>query len=102
MKFDDDLLEMTSREMLTKFMELRSAVRKHRDEKNQDRCQVDDAELYKYLPENRGADLHVDPPAVFLRGCVNFRFTRCGNRKRLSILEAVQLALYAWRKSRLT
>jgi len=61
-------------------LKLRAAIRKHRDQRLDDRCWMDDFELYEALPE--GLDNQVDPRLLpreeMLRNCmkfVNFRTT---------------------------
>lgn len=49
---------------------LRAAIRKHRDERGDDRCWMDDEELYKVLPE--GYTPPVRDTAVLLHNCRRF------------------------------
>ena len=53
--------------------ELEAAIRKHRDERGDDRCWMDDLELYDHLPEGVGnADLRLAPPEEQLANCRKF------------------------------
>lgn len=57
--------------------ELEAAIRKHRDQRGDDRCWLDDRELYAVLPEGVGnADLHLDEPAEMLENCKRFISSR--------------------------
>ncbi len=61
------------REVLEECQRLRDAIRRHRDYRGDDRCYLDDRELYAVLPEG-----YTPPPhdsAVTLEQCV--RFIRC-------------------------
>lgn len=52
---------------------LRAAIRKHRDQRGDDRCWVDDMELYGSLPEAVGTEILALPPRdVFLSNCARF------------------------------
>lgn len=51
-------------------MKLRNAIRAHRDQKGDDRCWMDDIELYKVLPEGVvNADLSLLSDEQFRRNC---------------------------------
>lgn len=57
---------------------LRDAIRKHRDQRLDDRCWEDDIELYEVLPEGadpRYIDLRLLPKEVMMVNCD--RFTTC-------------------------
>lgn len=71
-KSSDDL--MWEVELQEEVETLRAAIRKHRDEKGDDRCYLDDYELYKVLPEG------FEPPkyctAVELENCKRYIASR--------------------------
>lgn len=52
--------------------DLRNAIRKHRDQKNDDRCWMDDEELYAVLPEKTPTNTALTPKPVFLESCRRF------------------------------
>lgn len=63
--------------LIKEVLELRSAVRKHRDEKGHDRCWLDDMELYKALPEGvADVNLQLPPEKEFLANCKRFYDSR--------------------------
>lgn len=51
---------------------LTSAIRKHRDAKGDDRCWLDDYQLYSVLPEGGGHDSSLPPEDEFLESCRRF------------------------------
>lgn len=51
---------------------LTSAIRKHRDEKGDDRCWLDDYQLYSVLPEGGRHDSSLPPEGEFLESCRRF------------------------------
>ena len=56
-----------------RIQELETAIRKHRDQRWDDRCWRDDLELYEHLPEGVGqADLRLAPPEEQLANCRKF------------------------------
>lgn len=56
---------------------LRDAIRKHRDQRGDDRCWLDDQELYKVLPEGIGdADTRLCTPDIMLENCKRFIASR--------------------------
>ncbi len=55
---------------------LQTAIRNHRDQKGDDRCWLDDAELYKVLPEGPQPLNQVPPEAEFLANCARYHKSR--------------------------
>jgi len=52
---------------------LLEAIRKHRDQRADDRCWLDDIELYKELPEGvADADLRLPPPLEMMSNCLRY------------------------------
>jgi hypothetical protein len=52
------------------YNKLATAIRKHRDQRGDDRCWMDDYELYEALPEGiNGADLRLNTPDEMLACC---------------------------------
>lgn len=54
---------------------LRAAIRKHRDQRLDDRCWMDDFELYEVLPEGIDpsyVDIRLLPKEVMMRNCERF------------------------------
>jgi hypothetical protein len=48
---------------------LKAAIRKHRDQRGDDRCWLDDRELYAAIGEADTADLALPPECEFLESC---------------------------------
>lgn len=56
---------------------LLAAIRKHRDQRGDDRCWMDDQELYEVLPEGLGgADLRLCGAVEMLKNCTRFVASR--------------------------
>lgn len=102
MEIDYDLRLASPWQLKIKLMRLRAKVRELAAQRNQDRCQVDlielERELYGELPEGCTADFGVDRPAVFLRGCVDYRFDSCQGERKLTLWGALRIAWYAYCK----
>ena len=62
-----------------RIQELEAAIRKHRDQRGDDRCWVDDLELYKVLGDSDNVTPDNSLPAKdeFLRNCARFYDHRC-------------------------
>jgi hypothetical protein len=59
-----------------RILELENAIRKHRDQRGDDRCWMDDNDLYSVLPEGKdNHDTRLPPADVMLENCK--RFIRC-------------------------
>ena len=56
---------------------LKNAIRKHRDQKADDRCVFDDEELYSVLNEPIPCDRRVGSKEEMLKNCKRFIETRC-------------------------
>jgi len=57
--------------------ELENAIRKHRDQKGDDRCWLDDIELYKILPEGLSdSDQRLHCPEEMLENCKKYIASR--------------------------
>lgn len=52
--------------------ELETAIRNHRDQKGDNRCWLDDLELYKVLNDGKSGDLSLPPKCEFLESCSRF------------------------------
>lgn len=71
---------------------LKEAIRKHRDQKGDDRCWMDDQELYAELRDGNLGDNTVGDQSAMLRNCQRFVELRCkggGNWKTYAELEAM-------------
>jgi hypothetical protein len=55
-----------------KIYELEDAIRNHRDQKGDDRCFLDDMELYKVLGDKVPFDNRLPPKCDFLESCKRF------------------------------
>lgn len=61
-----------------RILELENAIRKHRDQKLDDRCFLDDQELYKVLNEPIPEDYNAIPPIdKMLKNCKRYLEKRC-------------------------
>lgn len=58
--------------------QLETAIQKHRDQRGDDRCWLDDLELYAVLGDGAEADLTLPPREEFLGNCA--RFFECRQR----------------------
>lgn len=71
----DDLDRWQHDDLVAEVIRLRDAVRKHRDQRLDDRCWMDDYELYEVLPEGidpHYVDLRLLPKDVMMRNCERF------------------------------
>src|SRR5262245_17416301 len=57
--------------------ELEAAIRKHREQRADDRCWLDDLDLYAVLRDGKRADNSMPPRGIFLANCANFYDRRC-------------------------
>jgi hypothetical protein len=71
---DDDLLEMSKRELVGEVRKLREAIRKHRDASGHNLCWYV-PELWNLLPEKLVPSPEVPPKDEFLRCCAAYRDT---------------------------
>jgi hypothetical protein len=62
---------------------LKAAIRKHRDERGNDRCWLDDRELYAVLGEGQ-PDTTLPPQVEFLNNCLRFHTSRQAPLQRSS------------------
>jgi hypothetical protein len=69
---DEDIELKTVHELRGEVRKLRHAIRHHRDMKGNDRCWMDDLELYGHLPEGHDADLSLPTKEDFLRRCAAY------------------------------
>ena len=53
-----------------------AAIRRHRDQRGDDRCFLDDIELYGILPEGYEVGPQLDEPDVMLENCKRFIASR--------------------------
>jgi len=72
---DNDIEGMALYELYDEILKLRKAIRKHRDQHGDDRCWMDDIELYEILPEGANPsfiDLRLMPRDEMLKNCECF------------------------------
>jgi hypothetical protein len=55
--------------LLNAYDRLANAIREHRDQKGDDRCWLDDVNLYAALADGRESDLRLPPEPEFLESC---------------------------------
>jgi hypothetical protein len=78
MNDNDDLEGFSGKDAIYEIIRLREAIRKHRDQRLDDRCWMDDYELYEVLPEGispQYVDLRLLPKDVMMKNCD--RFVEC-------------------------
>ena len=69
------LQQWRTHDLEDEIIRLRTAIRKHRDQRLDDRCWMDDYELYEVLPEGIDpsyVDLRLLPKEVMMRNCEHF------------------------------
>lgn len=66
----DDLADAYQR-----IKELEAAIKKHRDQRGDDRCWVDDQELYKMVGDEK-ANTALPPKEIFMENCAKFHASR--------------------------
>ena len=89
MTTDSDVQFMTRDQLKAEVLRLRVGIRSHRDQRLDDRCWMDDIELYDLLPEKADpnfVDLRQLPKETMMHNCD--LFTTC-RRTELSPEEAV-------------
>jgi hypothetical protein len=74
---DQDLELMDVSQLKQEILKLRNSIREHRDAKGNDRCWLDDVELYQKLPENIQADFTLPEKKEFLKNCEAYHKNRC-------------------------
>ena len=76
-ELDEDLQKTTNiEELRLEIIRLRNGIRKHRDQQGDDRCWLDDIELYKLLPDNISFITDLPAKDKFLKNCERFWETR--------------------------
>lgn len=77
-------------EQCKRIEELENAIRNHRDQKADDRCWLDDQELYKVLNDGYLGDNTVGDKKAMLKNCERYLENRCsyGNWRTYAELEA--------------
>ena len=70
---DKDLENMSVAELQEEVMKLRTAIRTHRDQKDDENCWLDDGMyLYGVLPEKIGADPQLPDKQLMMQNCVKY------------------------------
>jgi len=62
-----------------RILELEAAIRKHRDQRGDDKCWLDDQELYNVLGDGNLGDNSLPAKEKFLNNCANYYEKRCKN-----------------------
>jgi len=65
-------MELPYHALLSRVAILEAAIRKHRSQKLDDRCWLDDEELYSVLGDGVKADTRLPPKEDFLSACSHF------------------------------
>jgi hypothetical protein len=74
---DKDLKKLNSDELIQEILTLRNSIRNHRDAEGNDRCWLDDIELYQKLPEGKNANFTLPEKEEFLKNCAVYHENRC-------------------------
>lgn len=75
---DIDLLELSPSELRAEVMQLRKAIRKHRDAQENARCWHNDLRLYGSLPEEAAPGRMLGDEKILLQNCQRYiRRQRC-------------------------
>lgn len=69
---DDDIVLLSRDQLVAEVLQLRGAIREHRDSSGHDLC-WHHPDLWGTLPESVAPDIAVPPWPQFLRGCVAYR-----------------------------
>lgn len=69
---DQDINLFDIYRLRTEIRMLRNSIRHHRDQRGDDRCWMDDQELYAVLPERKQADPKLPPKEEFLGNCARY------------------------------
>lgn len=69
-------LESRVAELEGRVAELETAIRTHRDQRDDDRCWLDDAALYAVLPDTKAVDTLLPPHDEFMQSCSRFWMQR--------------------------
>jgi hypothetical protein len=77
---DSDLQKMSIRELQYEVMLLRNAIRKHRDQKGDDNCWLDDFELYGLLPERIKCNPDLPNKELMMHNCALYYECRKANK----------------------
>ena len=76
MAVDSDIEGLMRWELKNEIRRLRAAIRKHRDQHLDDRCWMDDMDLYEVLPEGSSdpslIDLRVLPRDEMMKNCEHY------------------------------
>lgn len=83
MTMDKDLKTMNGAQLAEEVARLRAGIRKHRDERGDNRCWLDDERLYALLPDKKKAITKLPSKEVFLKSCERFWRTRQGSTDKL-------------------
>jgi hypothetical protein len=78
---DDDLRGMSLGDARNEVMKLRNAIRRHRDQKGDDNCWLDDYEyLYKLLPEKIKCNPELPDKDLMMYNCSRYYECRKANK----------------------
>src|ERR1700733_2514255 len=78
-KSDSLFQENEDKTLLNRIRELEDAIRKHMSQKLDDRCWLDDAELYKVIGGPNPEECALPPEDVFLANCKRYHQSRQPN-----------------------
>lgn len=79
---DNDIISMSQKELQAEVMKLRGGIRKHRDQKGDENCWLDDQfYLYGLLPEKIKADPQLPDKQLMMINC--FRYHDCRKSGKL-------------------
>lgn len=85
---DVDLISMSKEELQNEVMKLREGIRKHRDQKGDENCWLDDQfYLYGMLPEKIKVDPELPPKELMMVNCSRYYDCRKAGKEYIPLTE---------------
>lgn len=85
---DNDLREMSEQQLMGEVMKLREGIRKHRDQKGDENCWLDDQfYLYELLPEKINADPQLPDKELMMVNCSRYYDCRKAGKLYIPLTE---------------
>lgn len=90
---DQDVYLMNRKTLQGQVIKLRTAIRTHRNQRGDDRCWMDDYDLYDSLPEKAayGVDLRQLPREQMMKNCEQYTLARSVTSTPEAALELYRL-----------
>lgn len=85
---DDDLRGMSEQQLIDEIMKLREGIRKHRDQKGDENCWLDDQfYLYGLLPEKINAEPQLPDKDLMMLNCSRYYDCRKAGKEYIPLKE---------------